>query len=463
MVTSLSHRSSPHSRPREYFCFRTLTASFTNSSADVDRSVTGGSGVPDVTITQTQGQQSNPSNNGGNPSPTPTDQPQQQPTSGAGQPADSTTTTVVGVPGEASRTTLSITDNGVSLSFPSTGAVETTPSSAIGMLVTSDGRVFMTTASTFASTSTYTSGNKVYTVTVNVHNPTGALNKGGSSGSSSSFFNNKGAVAGVFVVVGLAVVAIIAALATIFFRRRRRQRLDREVTAAAVAASAAAARHPLDEEGDMSHPPSDSYPSTMSPSTMSHPTMAQYSQYPSTFGNAGGYDPFTTTAAAGAAGAAAGAAGAGAYGAYHDQQPYSDNAPYTDAPYEDAQPYSDPQPYSDRGYSEQLGYGAYAAPQSPDFSQPAGDHPYSDDHAGGYEGLHQGGEGYYYDPGYDVAAASQGDVFETPPSDHIPPPAVGSNPFQDYSGGEGSIDTPMERPDPLHVANPSSPHGDNRL
>lgn len=417
--------------------------------------MTGGGGVDDVTITQTQGQ---PTNNGGNnPSPTPTQQQQQ---TGGAQPQDSTTTTVVPVPGggSASYTTLSVTDNGISLSFPSTGAVETTPSSAIGMLVTSDGKVFMTTASSWASTSTYTSGNKVYTVTVNVHNPTGYLNKGGSSGSSSNFFNNKGAVAGVFVVVGLAVVAIIAALATIFFRRRRRQRLDREVTAAAVAASAAAARHPLDEEGDMSHPPSDSYPSTMSPSTMSHPTMAQYNQYGTTFGNAGGYDPFTTAAAAGAGGAAAGAAGAGAYGAYHDQQPYSDNAPY-----QDAQPYSDNQPYSDRGYSEQLGYNDFAGTTSPDFSQPAGEHPYSDDHAGGYEGLHQGGEGYYYDPGYDVAAASQGDVFETPPSDHMPPPAPGNNPFQDYSGGEGSIDTPMERPDPLHVANPSSPHGDNRL
>lgn len=441
-----------NSRRRESILGR-AGRSLLGTPADGDHSQTIGGG--DVTLTRTEDPQ-------GSPSPTQQQggqgQTQQQTTAGGEVLQQDTTSTTI-VPGQ---TTFTTKTEPFSVSFPTSGAVDTTAQSAIGMVVTSDGKVFTTTPSSFTSLSTFTSDNRVFTVTVNIHNPTGALNKGGSSGSSSNFFNNKGAVAGVFVVVGLAVVAIIAALATIFFRRRRRQRLDREVTAAAVAASAAAARHPLDEEGDISHPPSDSYPSTMSPSTMSHPTMAQYNQYPTTFGNAGGYDPFTgTPAAAGVAGAAAGAAGAGAYAAYHDQPPYSD-----DAQYMDVEPYTDNQPFSDRGYSDQLGYNNFATSQSPDFSQPAPpDHPLSDDHAGGgggYEGLHQGGEGYYYDPGYDINAASAADAFVTPPSD-IEPPTAHQNPFQDYSGGEGSIDTPMERPDPLHVANPSSPHGDSRL
>jgi type II secretory pathway pseudopilin PulG len=286
----------------------------------------------------------------------------------------------------------------------------------------SKGNVITTIPSSFTSTGLTTSGGNVFTVTRVVHNPSGALDSGSSSGGSSSFFNNKGAVAGVFVVVGLAVVAILAALGFIFFRKRRRQRLDREVTAAAVAASAAAARSPLDEEGDIasSHPTSESYPSTMSA------PMQQYNNYATTYGNGGGYDPFALQSdggahATGVATAAAAGAGAGAYGAYATTD-FSDGR-YHDAP----ERYHDDGPFHDA-------------------------HEYvSDGQHRGYDGMEQGGQGYYYDPYYD-------DDPNAPHAQGYPQHNYNEDMYGAYSGGVESIGTPThERTDPLHVANPSNP------
>jgi 4-amino-4-deoxy-L-arabinose transferase-like glycosyltransferase len=214
----------------------------------------------------------------------------------------------------------------------------------------------------------------VYTVTQIVHNPTGALDSGGSSGgSTSSFFNNKGAVAGVFVVVGLVVVGMIMALGLLCFRRRRRQRLDREVIAAAIAASAAHQRTPLDEDNDVpssTHQTSESYPSTV------NQPMQQYNQYGASYSNGGGYDTYASVAAG--------------------------------HPYE--------------GYGAAAGAGAAGA---------AG--------AAGYESLQHGQQGYYFDP--NTAAQYTDDPHS------YPDPYAG---YQDE--GTGSIDTPPERENPLHVS-----------
>ncbi|TXT11280.1 uncharacterized protein COLE_01690 [Cutaneotrichosporon oleaginosum] len=304
-----------------------------------------------------------------------------------------------------------------------TGAPETTAESAVRITTTdSKGNVITTIPSSFTSTGLTTSGGNVFTVTRVVHNPSGALDSGSSSGGSSSFFNNKGAVAGVFVVVGLAVVAILAALGFIFFRKRRRQRLDREVTAAAVAASAAAARSPLDEEGDIasSHPTSESYPSTMSA------PMQQYNNYATTYGNGGGYDPFALQSDGGAHAtgvAAAAGAGAGAYGAYGTD--FSDPR-YHDAP---AGRYHDDGPFHDA-------------------------HEYvSDGQHRGYDGMEQGGQGYYYDPYYDDDPNQQRHSRQGYPQHSYNDEAYGT-----YSGGEESVGTPThERTNPLHITNPSHP------
>lgn len=305
-----------------------------------------------------------------------------------------------------------------------TGAPETTAESAVSITTTdSKGNLITTIPPSFTSTGLTTSGGNVFTVTRIVHNPSGALDSGSSSGGSSSFFNNKGAVAGVFVVVGLAVVAILAALGFIFFRKRRRQRLDREVTAAAVAASAAAARSPLDEEGDIasSHPTSESYPSTMSA------PMQQYNNYATTYGSGGGYDPFAlqsdggahATGVATAAGTGA-AVGAGAYGAYGTD--FSDGR-YHDAPdgrYHDDGPFHDTHEYISDGQH--------------------------------YDGMEQGGQGYYYDPYYDDDPTRGGHAYPQPQHTY------NDDVYGAYSAGEESIGTPThERTDPLHVANPTNP------
>jgi hypothetical protein len=308
------------------------------------------------------------------------------------------------------------------VSAPS-GTVILTAQTAVTVETTgTDGKLTKTVPTSFTKKEVVTSGDQVWTVTQIVYNPTGALDQGSSSGSSSSFFNNHGAVAGVFVVVGLAVVAILTGLALLFFRRRRRLRLDREVTAAAAAASAAASRSPLDEEGDMhsSHPTSESYPSTMS-------QMTQYNnQYPTNFSGAGGYDHFGGSTAV--AGTATGAAvAAGAYGAtqYSDHSHHYNDAygdPYSDQ-YEQAQEHSDG--YHAEGYPDQQVYHDAPGYVSPD-------------------------QGYYYDHAapYD-------------PTGYAAPAAY--NTYDDpFAGGysEGSVDnTPMERRDPLTVANPAPPPG----
>jgi hypothetical protein len=255
-----------------------------------------------------------------------------------------------------------------------------------------NGAVVTETPASYTSELVTTSNGRIVTQTVIVHNPTGALDGSSSGGSSSNaFFSNTGAVAGTFVVVGLVVVGILCALGLLCFRRRRRQRLDREVTAAAVAASSAAQRSPLDEGDDMhssSGPTSESYPST------GHNNMAQYSNYGASYGAAGGYDPYA-------------------------HQPYSDH------PGQGGQgPFDTPHGYD---------YGAAAA---------AGG-------AGGYEGLQQHGQhqGYYFDPN---DAGQYADADQGYGQGH----GRYDDPYAGYqgSGGEGSLDTPLERENPLHVS-----------
>jgi len=280
----------------------------------------------------------------------------------------------------------------------------------VGVATTeADGRVTTVTPSSFASTLVTTSGGQVYTVTVNVHNPSGALdsgNRGGGGGS--SFFNNTGAVAGVFVVVGLVVVGVAFALGLLCFRRRRRQRLDREVTAAAIAASNNSGRSPLDEDADVSSGgphTSESYPSS------ANQPMAQYNNYGASYGNAGGYDAY---------GAAGGAAAAGA--AYGHQGSYSDQ------PAEYGQP---------GGYDQNGGYS---------------DQNYGNYGNGQYAPAHADGGAYYFDP------REAGNYQDLPSSQQPLSPQQYDDPYAGYqhyddSYGNGSADnTPMERENPLHVS-----------
>jgi hypothetical protein len=279
----------------------------------------------------------------------------------------------------------------------------TASSRFVSVSTDAQGRATTVTPSQYTSQLVTTSNGQVITRTVVVHNPTGALDAGGNGGSTNAFFDNTGAVAGTFVVVGLVVVGILFALGLLCFRRRRRQRLDREVTAAAVAASTAAQRSPLDEDNDVhssSGPTSESYPSTGN-----HP-MAQYAPYGATYGNAGGYDPY----------------------AAQGHQPYSDHP--------NQGPFDTPHGYD---------YGAGAA---------AG--------AGGYEGLQHGTQnGYYFNPAeagqYDDALYGTGNgQGQGQGYDH-----GYSDPYGGYQGqaDQGSLDTPTERENPLHVANPSRHQG----
>lgn len=310
-------------------------------------------------------------------------------------PATTTGAPATGVPVGPTTSTTFVTPG---LVTTPTTLPDSTASTLIKLTTTdSKGNLVTTAPSAFTTAIPTTSNGVVYTVTQVVHNPSGSLDQGSSGGSSSSFFNNHGAVAGVFVVVGLAVVAILGALGLLFYRRRRRQRIDREVTAAAAAASAAASRSPLDEVDDVhsSHPTSESYPSTMSQ------PMTQYNQYAATYGNAGGYDPFALEGAT---------TGAAAYGGYQAGEHMG---------------------------QQQQHYGS------------------AEDHQGYYYDHDSGG--HHYDP------------VDAHYNDHVSPPPTGQplyGRYEDdpyghgaYSGGEGSIDTPLERPDPLHVTNPS--HGPN--
>ena len=283
---------------------------------------------------------------------------------------------------------------------PSAAESEITASSRfVSVSTDADGKATTVTPSEYTSQVVTTSNGQVITRTVVVHNPTGALDSGSGGGSSNAFFNNTGAVAGTFVVVGLVVVGILFALGLLCFRRRRRQRLDREVTAAAVAASTAAQRSPLDE-GDDVH--SSSGPTSVSyPSTVNH-NMAQYAAYGASYGAAGGYDPY----------------------AVQGHQPYSDHP----AQHGGQGPFDTPHGYD--------GYATGAA---------AGG-------AGGYESLQHGNQqGYYFNPSeagqYDDALYGQGHGQGQGYND----------PYGGYSNGgdQGSLDTPLERENPLHVANPS--------
>jgi hypothetical protein len=121
--------------------------------------------------------------------------------------------------------------------------------------------------------------------------------------------------------------------------------------------------------------------------------MAQYSQYGASYANAGGYDP------------------------YAQQQPYAEQ-PYTDHPGQG--PFDTPH-----------GYDPYA--QTGAAVGAAG--------AGGYESLQHGQQGYYFDP---RDAAQYAD--EEPHSGRY------DDAYANYSGGEGSLDTPLERENPLHVS-----------
>ena len=299
----------------------------------------------------------------------------------------------------------------VSISTPT----DLTASSAVGVATTeADGRVTTVTPSSFASTLVTTSGGQVYTVTVNVHNPSGALDQGANGGGGgSSFFNNTGAVAGVFVVVGLVVVGVAFALGLLCFRRRRRQRLDREVTAAAIAASHNSGRSPLDEDADVSSGgphTSESYPSTV------NQPMAQYNNYGASYGDAGGYDQYA------AGGAAATGAGAAAYG--HHQGGYSDQ----------------PGQYSDQpGYGDQGGYS----------DQDYGNQNYGN---GPYQPAHADGGAYYFDP------REAGNYQDLPSSQQPLSPQQYDDPYAGYQHyddhpGNGSVDnTPLERENPLQVS-----------
>jgi hypothetical protein len=266
----------------------------------------------------------------------------------------------------------------------------------------------MTVPTSLTSETVVTSGDRTYTLTQVIYNPTGALDGGSSSDSSNSFFDNKGAVAGVFVVVGLAVVAILTALGVLFYRKRRRQRLDREVTAAAVAASAAASRAPLDEE-DMhsSHPASESYRSTMT----------QYSPYPGKYSDSS-YIP-------GVAGTAAGAAALG-----YEGQHYSDNPHYTDN-YGD--PYSDqfetlhehPAEGSYEAYGTADNYGQGYGHTSPDQGY------YYDAHGGNPAAAGTAAAAGTYEGVYDPAAYASGDyVYDNPfQSGYDPTSLEGNSPM----------------------------------
>ena len=65
-----------------------------------------------------------------------------------------------------------------------------------------------------------------------------------------------------------------------------------------------------------------------------------------------------------------------------------------------------------------------------------------------YEGLQQGDQGYYYDP----RQAAEGGAYADEPTQGHPGPGY-EDPYGGYSGGEGSLDTPVkERENPLHVS-----------
>ena len=281
---------------------------------------------------------------------------------------------------------------------PSSSAVSDSQITASSRLVRTstgaNGVVVTETPSSYTSEIVTQSNGQFVTRTVIVHNPTGALDGGsGGSGSSNSFFDNTGAVAGTFVVVGLVVVGVIFALGLLCFRRRRRQRLDREVTAAAVAASSHAQRSPLDDADDV-HSGSGPTTSESYPSTANHP-MTQYNQYGASYANAGGYDPYA-------------------------HQPYTDH-PHGQGPFDTPHGYD---AYAAGGMGAAAGAGA----------------------AGGYESLQHGHQGYYFDPN-DAAQYDSSQYADERPHD-----GRYDDPYGGYSGGEGSLDTPLERENPLHVS-----------
>lgn len=300
-----------------------------------------------------------------------------------------------------STSTLFVTPSSSSSVARSISSTETTASSAVGVVSTdAQGRVTTVTPSSFTSNIVTTSDGVVYTQTVIVHNPSGALDRGsGGGGSGSSFFNNTGAVAGVFVVVGLVIIGVILALGLLCFRRRRRQRLDREVTAAAIAASNNSGRSPLDEDADVSSGgphTSESYPSTV------NQPMSQYNNYGTSYGNAGGYDPYAAT------GAVAGAGAGAAYGEHQQQQGgYSDD------------------PYGGQGYGN-----AYAPVQQ-------------------QQQQHSDGQ-YYFDP------REAGNYQDLPSSQQPLSPGQYDDPYAGYAhydSHNGSVDnTPLERDNPLQVS-----------
>jgi len=109
-------------------------------------------------------------------------------------------------------------------------------------------------------------------------------------------------------------------------------------------------------------------------------------------------------------------------------------------------------------YGNAGGYDPYAAAAGT-----YGSAAYAQDAVGGggqagYEGLHQGDQGYYYDP----REAQQQGMYPDEQQGH---PGHGyDDPYGGYSGGEGSLDTPTnERENPLHVSIPSQSLSDRLL
>ena len=289
----------------------------------------------------------------------------------------------------------------------STPPTDSTALSGIGITTTdANGNTVVTTPASFTSQYVTLSDGRPVTETVVIHNPSGALDGGsGNGGSSNAFFNNTGAVAGTFVAVGLVVVGIIVALGFLCFRQRRRQRLDREITAAAVAASAAASRSPLDEGDDIhsaSGPTSESYTSTV------NQPMQQYNRYGQSYAATGGYDSYTAP---------------DPYGSHQDAYESHQGA-YSDHPTQG--PFDTPH-----------GYDAYTATGAGAGADAGGAT------AAGYDGLPHEQQGYYFDP-------RDADRYEDePPQTHY----ANDDAYGAYSGGEGSLDSPLERENPLHVSN----------
>lgn len=167
-----------------------------------------------------------------------------------------------------------------------------------------------------------------------------------------------------------------------------RRRRRQRLDREVTAAAVAASSHAQRSPLDEGDEHSASGPTSESYPSTGHQPMAQYNNYGASYANAGGYDP------------------------------YAAHQPYTDHPGQG--PFDTPH-----------GYDHYAAAGA------AG--------AGGYAGLQHGGQqGYYFDPNEAAQYADEGQNYGGRYDD----------PYSGYQGqgDQGSLDTPLERENPLHVS-----------